>query len=104
MHRFDSVTASPFCFGLVDSLLSVPIPRLGRSNFPNQETRGRLRRAGMIRASDTDPEALEMIGRLYVKDEILFVVQALNMDHAQVRAVMLITLISSFVFTSRIVP
>lgn len=57
---------------------------------------------GLIRAAATEPEAAEMIRELYVKEAMLKVVKALNLDNAELRAVMLTTLVSGFVFTSRI--
>jgi AcrR family transcriptional regulator len=58
---------------------------------------------GMIRAAATEPEAAEMIRELYVKEAMLKIVRALELDNAELRAVMLTSLLSGFVFTSRIV-
>lgn len=77
---------------------------LAEAIFQAQKSGDDLQLVGMIRAASTEPEAAEMIKELYVKEAMLAVVQALKLDNAELRAVTLTSLISGFVFTSRIVP
>lgn len=58
---------------------------------------------GIIRAASTEPEAAEMIRELYAKEVMLKVVQGLGLDNPELRAVMLSSLLSGYLFTSRIV-
>lgn len=77
---------------------------LAEAIFQAQKAGEDLQLVGMIRAAATEPEAAEMIKELYVKEAMLAVVTALELDNAELRAVTLTSLISGFVFTSRIVP
>lgn len=91
----------------VSVLKLTPKPLRGRALaeaiFQAQNSGEDAQLVGMIRAAATEPEAAEMIRELYVKEAMLKVVQALELDNAELRAVMLTTLLSGFVFTSRIV-
>lgn len=91
----------------VSVLKLTPKPLRGRALaeaiFQAQKSGEDAQLVGMIRAAATEPEAAEMIRELYVKEAMLKVVQALELDNAELRAVMLTTLLSGFVFTSRIV-
>ena len=91
----------------VSVLKLTPKPLRGRALaeaiFQAQKSGEDAQLVGMIRAAATEPEAAEMIRELYVKEAMLKVVQALELDNAELRAVMLTSLISGFVFTSRIV-
>jgi len=90
----------------VGILKLTPAPLRGRALaeaiFQAQKSEEDLQLVGLIRAAATEPEAAEMIRELYVKEAMLKVVKALNLDNAELRAVMLTTLVSGFVFTSRI--
>jgi AcrR family transcriptional regulator len=90
----------------VGILKLTPAPLRGRALaeaiFQAQKSGEDLQLVGLIRAAATEPEAAEMIRELYVKEAMLKVVKALNLDNAELRAVMLTTLVSGFVFTSRI--
>ena len=91
----------------VSVLKLTPKPLRGRALaeaiFQAQKNEEDAQLVGMIRAAATEPEAAEMIRELYVKEAMLKVVQALELDNAELRAVMLTSLLSGFVFTSRIV-
>ena len=91
----------------VSVLKLTPKPLRGRALaeaiFQAQKSGEDAQLVGMIRAAATEPEAAEMIRELYVKEAMLKVVQALELDNAELRAVMLTSLLSGFVFTSRIV-
>lgn len=91
----------------VSVLKLTPKPLRGRALaeaiFQAQNSGEDAQLVGMIRAAATEPEAAEMIRELYVKEAMLKVVQALELDNAELRAVMLTSLLSGFVFTSRIV-
>ena len=91
----------------VSVLKLTPKPLRGRALaeaiFQAQRSGEDAQLVGMIRAAATEPEAAEMIRELYVKEAMLKVVQALELDNAELRAVMLTSLLSGFVFTSRIV-
>lgn len=90
----------------VGILKLTPAPLRGRALaeaiFQAQKSGEDLQLVGLIRAAATEPEAAEMIRELYVKEAMLKVVKALNLDNAELRAVMLTALVSGFVFTSRI--
>ena len=91
----------------VSVLKLTPKPLRGRALaeaiFQAQNSGEDAQLVGMIRAAATEPEAAEMIRELYVKEAMMKVVQALELDNAELRAVMLTSLLSGFVFTSRIV-
>ena len=91
----------------VSVLKLTPKPLRGRALaeaiFQAQKNGEDAQLVGMIRAAATEPEAAGMIRELYVKEAMLKVVQALELDNAELRAVMLTSLLSGFVFTSRIV-
>ena len=91
----------------VSVLKLTPKPLRGRALaeaiFQAQKNEEDAQLVGMIRAAATEPEAAQMIRELYVKEAMLKVVQALELDNAELRAVMLTSLLSGFVFTSRIV-
>ena len=91
----------------VSVLKLTPKPLRGRALaeaiFQAQKSGEDAQLVGMIRAAATEPEAAEMIRELYVKEAMMKVVQALELDNAELRAVMLTSLLSGFVFTSRIV-
>jgi AcrR family transcriptional regulator len=91
----------------VSVLKLTPKPLRGRALaeaiFQAQKSGEDAQLVGMIRAAATEPEAAEMIRELYVREAMLKVVQALELDNAELRAVMLTSLLSGFVFTSRIV-
>jgi len=91
----------------VSVLKLTPKPLRGRALaeaiFQAQKSGEDAQLVGMMRAAATEPEAAQMIRELYVKEAMLKVVQALELDNAELRAVMLTSLLSGFVFTSRIV-
>lgn len=104
---FVSTTGVPQTVEKAVGILKVtPAPLRGRALaeaiFQAQKSGEDLQLVGLIRAAATEPEAAEMIRELYVKEAMLKVVKALNLDNAELRAVMLTTLVSGFVFTSRI--
>ena len=57
---------------------------------------------GVIRASASEPEAAEMFRDFYVESLLNPIVSSLNIDNRELRAVMLSTLVSGFVFNLEI--
>lgn len=58
---------------------------------------------GMIRAASTEPKAAELMREMYLKNVMFIVVETLGLEKTELRAVMLTSVLSGFVFTSRIV-
>lgn len=58
---------------------------------------------GVIRASASEPEAAEMFRDFYFKNLLMPMVSSLPVDNREVRAMMLTSVMSGFVFTSDIV-
>lgn len=58
---------------------------------------------GVIRASASEPEAAEMFREFYLENLLLPMVSKLEVDHPELRAIMMSTVMSGFVFTQEIV-
>lgn len=58
---------------------------------------------GVIRASASEPEAAEMFKEFYLENLLLPMVNGLNVDHRELRATMMSSLMAGFVFTNEIV-
>lgn len=77
---------------------------LAESIFATQKSGEDRQLVGIIRAASSEPEAGEMVREAYLKQTMMRIVDAMNLDNAELRAVMLATVVAGFVFTSRIVP
>lgn len=77
---------------------------LAEAIFASQKDGDDLQLVGIIRAASSEPEAGEMVREVYLKKSMMRIVEVMNLDNAELRAVMLATLVAGFVFTSRIVP
>lgn len=58
---------------------------------------------GVIRASSSEPEAAEMFREFYLENLLLPMVSQLDVDHREIRAVMMSSLMAGYVFTTQIV-
>jgi AcrR family transcriptional regulator len=58
---------------------------------------------GVIRASASEPEAAEMFREFYLENLLLPIVNSLAVDHKELRAVMMSSLMAGYVFTHQIV-
>lgn len=77
---------------------------LAEAIFASQKNGEDLQLVGIIRAASSEPEAGEMVREAYLKKTMMRIVDVMNLDNAELRAVMLATVVAGFVFTSRIVP
>lgn len=57
---------------------------------------------GVIRASASEPEAAELFREFYVENLLAPIVNSLDIDHRELRAVMLSTLVAGYVFNREI--
>lgn len=58
---------------------------------------------GVIRASASEPEAAEMFRQFYLENLLIPIVSGLAVDHKELRAVMLSSLMAGYTFTHQIV-
>lgn len=58
---------------------------------------------GVIRASASEPEAAEMFRQFYLENLLLPIVSTLAIDHKELRAVMMSSLMAGYTFTHQIV-
>lgn len=57
---------------------------------------------GVIRASSSEPEAAEMFREFYLENLLLPMVSQLDVDHREIRAVMMSSLMAGYVFTTKL--
>lgn len=77
---------------------------LAEALFASQKSGEDLQLVGIIRAASSEPEAGQMVREAYVKKTMMRIVDVMNLDNPELRAMMLATVVAGFVFTSRIVP